>query len=179
MISIRTVDLGDKARLLLWRNLPEVRQWMYSTHLITEAEHEAWFASAVADPARWYWVIEVDDRPAGMVSLARNPGESDDLTFGIYIGEPWARGIGAAEAGLGLALSYAFDVLHAASVRGEAFVQNRAATSLYARMGFETDPLSTHQREGSEVVRFVMRRDGWMRGEPSTREQLERDRPPR
>ena len=62
-VTFRDVEEADKARLLAWRNAPEIARWMYGAHEITSDEHERWWATALRDPRRRYWIIEVDGAP--------------------------------------------------------------------------------------------------------------------
>ncbi|HEX5264866.1 MAG TPA: GNAT family N-acetyltransferase, partial [Phenylobacterium sp.] len=68
-VLLRPLGPGDRDLLLAWRNLPEVARWMYSDHAITPEEHARWFAGALADTRRRYWVIEADGRPVGLANL--------------------------------------------------------------------------------------------------------------
>ena len=38
-VELRPLMPGDKDRLLVWRNSPEVAAYMYTDHRITAAEH--------------------------------------------------------------------------------------------------------------------------------------------
>ena len=42
---------------------------MYTDHRISDAEHARWFASAMTDETKRYWIIELDRR-------AGRPGQS-------------------------------------------------------------------------------------------------------
>ena len=38
---------------------------MYTDHRISDAEHARWFASAMTDETKRYWIIELDGVPVG------------------------------------------------------------------------------------------------------------------
>ena len=63
-VALRPLRAEDRDRLRTWRNLPEIARWMYSDHEISAAEHARWFAGALADQGRRYWIIEMDGEPA-------------------------------------------------------------------------------------------------------------------
>ncbi len=72
-------------RLFAWRNLPEVARWMYSAHAISPEEHGRWFAGALADPRRRYWVIEAAGRPVGLANLYDLAPEHGRTAWAYYL----------------------------------------------------------------------------------------------
>ena len=46
-VALRPLAAGDGARLLAWRNLPEIARWMYSDHVIGAEEHDRWLVGAL------------------------------------------------------------------------------------------------------------------------------------
>ena len=69
-VRLRRLGAGDSDRVLAWRNLPEIRRWMYTDHVISKDEHDRWFASALVDERRCYWIVELDGQPVGLANLA-------------------------------------------------------------------------------------------------------------
>jgi len=65
-VKMRPPGPADSDRMLAWRNLPEIRRWMYTDHVISQEEHDRWFAGALADPSRRYWIIELDGLAVGL-----------------------------------------------------------------------------------------------------------------
>ena len=59
-VRLRQVEHEDSARLLAWRNSPEVAAYMYNDHRISQLEHDRWFAAALTLEDRRYWIIEMD-----------------------------------------------------------------------------------------------------------------------
>ena len=43
---LRAMTESDLPRVLSWRNAEDVRKNMYTSHIITEPEHRAWWASS-------------------------------------------------------------------------------------------------------------------------------------
>jgi RimJ/RimL family protein N-acetyltransferase len=68
-VVLRPPGEADKRRLHGWRNAPELARWMYSDHEISPEEHERWYAEALSDRSRRYWIVEVDGTPAGLVNV--------------------------------------------------------------------------------------------------------------
>src|SRR5687768_15457417 len=93
-IVLRPVEAGDKARLLAWRNLPEIAAWMYSDHVISDAEHDRWFSAAMSDAARKYWIIQLDGRPVGLANLYDIAPQHRKTAWAYYLADPATRGKG-------------------------------------------------------------------------------------
>ncbi|WP_230714510.1 GNAT family N-acetyltransferase [Marinobacter shengliensis] len=49
--SLRPMTESDLEQVLQWRNHPEVRRYMYTTHEIRLEEHSKWFMNATTNPA--------------------------------------------------------------------------------------------------------------------------------
>ena len=93
-VSLRPLEPRDRERLLAWRNSPDIAAWMYSDHRISPEEHERWFAAALADPRRRYWIIEAAGRPAGLANLYDMAPEHGRASWAYYIADPDLRGQG-------------------------------------------------------------------------------------
>ena len=59
-------------------------------HAISAEEHARWFAGAVADTRRRYWVIETDGTPVGTASLYGSPWSRAGL-WAYYLAEASTR----------------------------------------------------------------------------------------
>ena len=136
IVQIEQVTPADKAKLLQWRNSAEVSEWMYTNHVISEAEHSAWFEQMLNNEATKYWIILVDSTPVGAVVLSEINSVDQTCSWAIYLGESSARGLGVAQAACLLSLDFAFDTLNLRLVRCEAIAQNTRAISLYEQVGF-------------------------------------------
>lgn len=161
MIRLRDVSEGDRDRLFEWRNLPDVRRWMYTDHVIQRSEHDAWFDAMLVDPTRKYWVILLDDDPVGVVNLVGlDPGTSS-CSFGLYIGEQHAIGVGAARRALEVAVDYAFDQPGIERVTAETLVGNLNAERLYLGIGMSPLPVALTGPKGKKTRAFKVDRADW------------------
>ena len=50
-------------------------------------DQKEWFRKLSTDPACLYWIIEMDEVPIGLVSLAKIDRKTQECTIGYYIGE--------------------------------------------------------------------------------------------
>ncbi len=162
MIWLRELDESDRSRLFRWRNLHEVRRWMYTDHMIQRDEHDRWFASALIDPSRKYWIIMHDEEPIGVVNLIGLGNVGDTCSFGIYLGEQRARGTGAAKIALEKALQYAFDVRSLPCVAAEVLQGNRKAERLYEQVGMRSAGKAVLAPGGKAAKRYEISRQHWL-----------------
>ena len=89
-LRLRTVAASDSELLLRWRNDPETRRFSFTTHEITQAEHEMWLDARLRDPNTLFWIAMHDRDPVGQVRLTRSEREAE-----IHIAvAPTSRGRG-------------------------------------------------------------------------------------
>jgi UDP-2,4-diacetamido-2,4,6-trideoxy-beta-L-altropyranose hydrolase len=69
-IALRTVQDGDFALLLGWRNDPAAVEFSVSRRRVTAAEHEQWFARVCGDQSgTMIWIVEENRTPVGQVRV--------------------------------------------------------------------------------------------------------------
>ena len=178
IVRIERVTLSDKAKLLQWRNSVEVSEWMYTNHVISEAEHSAWFEQMLNNEATKYWKIVVDSTPVGAVVLSEINSVDQTCSWAIYLGESSARGLGVAQAACLLSLNFAFDVLNLRLVRCEAIAQNTRAIGLYEQVGFVSEPIDAEfvQRGESNlaIVKLELSDREWKSGKDALHQNLDK-----
>jgi len=52
-----------------WRNLPEIRRWMWTQHIITEEEHQKWLDNLKTDESQVWFVIYANSKPVGLIGV--------------------------------------------------------------------------------------------------------------
>lgn len=165
--TLRPMDEGDLERVLAWRNHPEVRRWMYTTHEIGLEEHRAWFAAASEDPRKHLLIYEVEGAPTGFVNLtedAPDPRGQSVATWGFYLAPDAPRGCGR---GLGTeAIAHAFRKLGVELLLAEALGSNANSIAFHQRLGFadagtRDEPHRSADGEVVDVVRFRLERTAW------------------
>lgn len=163
MITLRDADGSDRDRLFAWRNLPDVRRWMYTDHEITREEHDAWFDAMLRDTTKKYWIIQSDGAPIGSVNLVGLTQNGSSCAFGIYLGVPQIRGSGAAQIALEKAIEYAFLIANIDRISADALVDNGAAIGLYRKVGMTEDGCAKQSFESKDAVHFRLDRTTWER----------------
>ncbi|NKJ22869.1 UDP-2,4-diacetamido-2,4,6-trideoxy-beta-L-altropyranose hydrolase [Dyella sp. SG609] len=136
--TVRPMRPDDLDAVLSWRNHPDVRRHMYTTHEIGIAEHRAWYERSAADPRRHLLIVEQAGQPLGFVHFTE--AATDDVAdWGFYAvpGAPPGTGrrLGAA------ALDHAFGTLGLRKVRGQALLSNERSQAMHRALGFTGEAL--------------------------------------
>jgi UDP-4-amino-4,6-dideoxy-N-acetyl-beta-L-altrosamine N-acetyltransferase len=135
-VALRPLVEADSVRLLAWRNSPDVRTFMYTDHVITPQEHERWFAGALVNPQRRYWIIEADGEGVGMANLYDIDTSNRRCVWAYYIADPAVRGRGIGAMTEYLVLEQVFGPLGLSRLWCEVLETNPAVIKLHKRFGF-------------------------------------------
>ncbi|MDT4991733.1 MAG: hypothetical protein QOH97_1625 [Actinoplanes sp.] len=128
---LRAAVDADRDTVLAWRNHPDVRAVSLTTHVISPAEHAAWWAAVGADPDRH--VLIFDEAAVVVFDLRESPAVwsfyLDVAGLGAQVLPTWMRLERAA-------VEYAFGVLGVDRLGGETLATNRQVLALHRRFGF-------------------------------------------
>jgi UDP-4-amino-4,6-dideoxy-N-acetyl-beta-L-altrosamine N-acetyltransferase len=164
-VSLRPLELADITRILAWRNLPEVAAYMYTDHRISEAEHARWFAAAMTDESRAYWIIELDGEPVGLANLYDISTLQKRAYWAFYLADGRVRGRGVGSATERFVLRHVFGVRGLDKLCCEVLATNEGVVKMHQRYGFQVDGvLRRHVIKAGErvdVVTMSLLRDEW------------------
>ncbi len=133
--SLRPIEPDDKDRILEWRNSERVRSNMYSDHVISQQEHDAWYGRALVDTTAAFFLFLYEGRPIGFVSFTGINRQHGRCSWAFYLGETDVpRGAGAAMEFI--ALDYAFLTLKIRKLCAEVFTFNSGVIRLHEKFGF-------------------------------------------
>lgn len=158
---IRPMTTADLEMVLAWRNHPEVRRYMYTTHEIALEEHRLWFDRVSRDPQRHILVFEDKATALGFISIQQVAfGVAD---WGFYAAPSAPKGTGHA---LGdLALRYAFDTVGLHKMCGQAIAFNERSIRFHRILGFSLEGTLRHQHyDGNyyhDVLCFGLLEEEW------------------
>lgn len=176
IVTLRAIAEGDRARLLAWRNSPQVATYMYSDHEIGQVEHDRWFDGIGGRTDRLYWVIELDGAPVGLTSLTDIDAVQGRATIARYLGEPAARGLGVGAAAEFKLLDHAFSRLGLRKVWSEVLATNEVAWGLHMANGFQREALlRAHVVKGGapqDVIGLGLLARDWAAHRTQARERL-------
>ena len=99
-LLLRKVTAADEKLLLRWANDPETRKWSFNSNAITPVGHKKWFKSKLNDQNVLMWILEDNNRPAGLVRLEK---ENNEVVLN-YLIAPKERGKGLAKIMLEMAI---------------------------------------------------------------------------
>jgi UDP-4-amino-4,6-dideoxy-N-acetyl-beta-L-altrosamine N-acetyltransferase len=156
----------DADRTFAWRNLPQVAAFMYTDHRITPSEHATWFAAALSDRSRSYWIIEADGQPVGLANLYDISLPQKRAYLALYIADDRMRGRGVGTATDTFLLRLAFDELGLDKVCVEVLATNEPGQKVHLRQGFRVDGiLRRHALKAGvriDVVTMSLLREEWV-----------------
>ena len=155
-VHLRRLAAGDGARVLAWRNSPDVARYMYSDHPIGEAEHAAWLQAALTRADRRIWIVELNGAPVGLASLTRIDRDRGCCDLALYLADPAVRGRGIGPAIDHLLLDHAFEHLGLRKVWCEVLADNVAGQRVHERCGFTREALLREHVTKAGVARDVV-----------------------
>lgn len=179
MVELRPVEESDSERLFTWRNLPEVRQFMFNDGEIQRDGHCRWLMKILVDPTRRDWIIEHDELPVGLISLTDIDDANRRCSWGFYVASATLRGQGVGSAAWYQVLQVAFEDLNLEKVCSEVLSTNQSVVALHEKFGFRREAYlrSQVQRPGGrvDVVGLAMLRREWQLSRPGLEEHLLRN----
>lgn len=133
--SLRRIREEDLELIRKWRMSEAVTRYMNTNPKLTPSGQKKWFASIQKNPCVSYWLIEVDQTPAGVINLADIDYEKGTCVWAYYIGEEKLRSLKLA---ISLEMSlydYVFDVLDLKELQGIVFKLNEGVWKLHLACG--------------------------------------------
>lgn len=162
--QLRSLEAADLRMILDWRNHPDVRKNMYTTHEISWQEHQAWFARVQADPSKRYFIYEDAGEPLGLVGFVDYSQTSSVSSFGFYSGDLARRGLGSRMEFC--ALDHAFMTMGLNKLHCEVLDFNQAVIKLHLKFGFLVEGIfkEHHSADGvyHDVYRLANFRKWWL-----------------
>lgn len=175
-VSLRPVVPADSAALLAWRNSPDVRAFMYTDHVIGPQEHALWFERAIADPARRYWIIELDGQGVGLANLYDIEPAQGRAAWAYYLADPAVRGKGVGAMAEFLVVEQVFGPLGLTRLWCEVLESNPAVIKLHKRFGFVEEARLpsrvTRAGEAVDAIGLALTAAGWADVRPAMVERL-------
>lgn len=159
-IYLRLMTYEDTDLIVSWRNSDAVRRNFIYQQLFTKESHENWIRTQV-ETGRVVQMIICDaatDKPLGSVYIRDIDRQHNKAEYGIFIGEPSARGRGVGSATAKLMLRYCFEEEKLHRVYLRVFAENLQAIGSYEKAGFEREGLL----KGDVCIDGVYRDIVWM-----------------
>lgn len=137
-IYLRLMTWEDTDLIVAWRNSDAVRKNFIYQELFTREGHENWICTQIETGHVVQTVIcDLDsDKPLGSVYIRDIDRQHNKAEYGIFIGEPQARGRGVGTAAAKLMLRYCFEEEKLHRVYLRALAGNEQAIRSYEKAGF-------------------------------------------
>ena len=137
-IYLRPMTYEDTDRIVSWRNSDAVRKNFIYQELFTRQSHENWIRTRVetGDVVQMIICESGTDKPLGSVYIRDIDRKHKKAEYGIFIGEPAARGRGLGTAAAKLMLRYCFEEEGLNRVYLRALADNEQAIRSYEKAGF-------------------------------------------
>ena len=176
MASLRDVHPEDREKILEWRNLPKVADYMYTDHAISPEEHAAWFSRVLKDPTYKYWVIVCDGEDVGLANLCAIDRINQRCYWGFYIAGTNVRGKGVGSHVEYMILNYVFEELKLEKLCGEVLSFNQDVVDMHSSFGFVQEGLLRKHvlKQGvlNDVVCIGILKDEWAARRPQVEQRL-------
>jgi UDP-4-amino-4,6-dideoxy-N-acetyl-beta-L-altrosamine N-acetyltransferase len=171
VVRLRPLAAADCDIVRDWRNRPHVAANMYTDHEISAGEHANWFAGALIDQSKRYFIIETLEESgwtgAGLAGFTQIDAASaqKSASWAFYLADPETRGRGIGARTELLMLAKAFDDLDLQTLRCEVLAINARVIGLHESFGFKrTALLSGHVSKNGvphDVIALEMKREDW------------------
>ncbi|MDH5299849.1 MAG: UDP-4-amino-4,6-dideoxy-N-acetyl-beta-L-altrosamine N-acetyltransferase [Gammaproteobacteria bacterium] len=163
--SMRRMENSDLDYVLVWRNSPETRKNMYTSHEITAEEHLAWFDRVQSDSSKQYFIFEIEGVPVGVIAYVDINLSSKCCSWAFYSGNTAVRGVGSLMEYY--AINYAFNELGMGKLYCEVLSYNESVIRFHRKHGFSVEGIfrKQHQFEGElfDVYRLALFKIEWVK----------------
>lgn len=174
-IRLREIRPEDSEQMRVWRNLPEVSKYMYTSQYISSEEHARWFVEMQNDASAHYWIIEVDGKGVGVANITDMDERNRRCYWGFYLAEE-IRGKGVGSYVWYFLLNYVFEELGLNKLCAEVLSWNENALAMYDKYGFRNEGLLREHiiKDGQhfDVVMFGILRNDWVAMKPQIENKL-------
>ncbi|WP_236744073.1 UDP-4-amino-4,6-dideoxy-N-acetyl-beta-L-altrosamine N-acetyltransferase [Marinobacter similis] len=160
--TLRPMTAADLETVFRWRNDPQIRRFMYTTHQLEWTEHCAWFERTLSTGGAHLLIYQSDQTPLGFVNISckRSKGVAD---WGFYLAPEAPVGTGRS---LGAAvLRFSFDSLRLHKLCGEVLSFNERSIRFHQRLGFTQEGRLREQHfDGDryhDIVCFGLLKSEW------------------
>lgn len=139
----RKIREDDLERMMNWRMLPEITKYMNTDPELTIEDQRRWYEKIKKEEEKsiengrdgFYWLLEVDNEPAGFVSLVDIDWQSKRIHTGVYIAEKAKRSLRLIIDLQWNLYRYSFETLGMHKVCEEVFDENKAVNRILDMCG--------------------------------------------
>jgi UDP-4-amino-4,6-dideoxy-N-acetyl-beta-L-altrosamine N-acetyltransferase len=165
MQNIRKMSEEDLDYVLEWRNHPDVRNNMYTQHVITPEEHYSWFTKIKDSKDCLYFIFEREGKPSGVIYFTNLQCKTQTF-WGFYSGDLSQRGVGREMEAL--AVNFAFNNLNLPKLNCEVLGSNMKVVNFHRKHGFKIEGVFKNHfidsnGEPQDIIRLAITPNEWER----------------
>lgn len=139
MTILRPVHEDDLEMIMNWRMLPEITKYMYTDPILTLESQQSWFNSLKNRTDILPFIIEVDNVPAGTLTITDIDYVNKRCSWAYYMAVQEKRSLPLALALEWNLYDYVFDVLDMNKLTGEILSFNKGVLRIHQMCGSETE----------------------------------------
>ena len=135
----RKLEVDDLENVMHWRMSQHVTKFLNTDPMLTLDEQKRWFEELGKSGVFYYWIIEVDKIPCGVIYLSDIDMSNKRCTWGYYVAQKQLRSFNLA---MSLEMSlydYVFNKIALNKITGESFCINVVAVKMHELCGCKTD----------------------------------------
>ncbi len=140
----------DKYMVLQWRNSPEIRQWMLTNHIISQAEHNSFINRLLYDNFNSYWIVFENNKPIGVGNFQHIDIYNGKTHLGIYTVSK-----GKGKIIMQNLLNLGFNFLNLTYFICDILAENITAINFYKKFGFTLEEGVNYVKRGGVVTKVV------------------------
>lgn len=135
----RKIKKEDLEMIRIWRMRPDITKYLNSDPVLTMEDQIKWYKKICESDKEFYWLLEVDDTAAGVVSLVNMDETAKSIHTGVYIAEKSKRSLRLIIDLQWNLYDYAFDCLGMHKVCEEVFTDNKAVLKILDLCGSKVE----------------------------------------
>lgn len=141
MKDIKLIPVEEKhiETIRIWRNSPEVSEYMYTANKISKDQQLSWFNKIKEDKTCRYWMIAYDNKMLGLASITGIDENLKSCYWAFYLGDTSVRGAGIGGKVEYNVLHYVFEDLQLNKLRCEVFEFNDKVIKMHEKFGFRRE----------------------------------------
>jgi len=139
-VRLRPIREEDLARIVRWRNDPQILSRLLSHRKLTIEKQREWFAKLPGDESKRSFIIEtLDGRAVGQGGFGSIDAHSRTAELGVMIGERSEQGRGYGSEAVRLLAEYGFGGLGLHRIQLRVLEGNDRALGIYRKLGFRDE----------------------------------------
>lgn len=167
MFRLRKIQLKDLALIMEWRMSEEVTKYMYTDPILTLEGQIKWLEYINRNKKNMkYWIIEVDDKAVGVMSINNIDLINKKASWAYYLGDISARGKGLARILECNIYDYVFEKLNLNKLYCEVFEFNESVIKIHEKFGSKIEgKFIDHIKKGDNyynVISMAIIKQEWL-----------------